>query len=70
MRMQFFKAIHFYFTSALSPALNMGLITPDDILDRSIEFARREHTHKFFGGIRSTNFRLARIYERYLSRIW
>ena len=33
----------FLFHSAISPALNMGLITPDDVLDKSIEFAKNEN---------------------------
>ena len=33
----------FLFHSAISPALNMGLITPDDVLNKSIEFAKNEN---------------------------
>ena len=59
------------FHSALSPYINLGLITPEFVIQKVLEFHKKiKNKNEFFRGLHSSGDWLARIYARNLSVIF
>ena len=55
------------FHSALSPIINIGLITPEELILKLKKIENKIPVNSF-EGIHQTNYWVERVYERYLSK--